>query len=49
MKRIYILGVNGNARDILEAIELTCKSTPDFPEAGGFLDDRVRNGRKLMG
>ena len=49
MKRIYILGVNGNARDVLEAIRLIRANHPDFPEAGGFLDDRVPKGTLVDG
>lgn len=49
MKRIYILGVNGNARDVLEAVRLIRKSKPDFPEVGGFLDDRVSLGTSIDG
>ena len=44
MKRIYILGVNGNARDIMEAIFQIRLLKPDFPEVGGFLDDGLVKG-----
>lgn len=44
MKRIYILGVNGNARDVLEAIQRIHAAHPSFPEPGGFLDDRLAVG-----
>jgi len=49
MKRIYILGVNGNARDVLETISLLAKQQPGFPTVGGFLDDRIAVGTRVDG
>jgi len=49
MKRIYILGVNGNARDVLETIALVRTVDPNFPEPGGFLDDRLAPGTLVQG
>ena len=49
MKRIYILGVNGNARDILDAIRLICRTHPNFPKPAGFLDDCIRQGAIVDG
>ena len=49
MKRIYILGVNGNARDILETVAQIRSVTPSFPKVAGFLDDRLAKGESVNG
>ncbi len=49
VKRIDILGVNGNARDLLETIREIWKADSSFPEPGGFLDDRIEPGTLVDG
>src|SRR3989338_5467887 len=49
MKRIYILGVNGNARDVLETIRSIRIGNSNFPDVGGFLDDQIPNGAVIDG
>lgn len=49
MKRVCILGVNGNARDVLEALRRARTVDPSTPEARGFLDDAIPQGRLVDG
>lgn len=49
MKRLFILGVNGNARDILDAVRRLRERDPGFPEPGGFLDDGATPGQRVDG
>ncbi|MCC7518856.1 MAG: NeuD/PglB/VioB family sugar acetyltransferase [Verrucomicrobiae bacterium] len=49
MKRLFILGVNGNARDIVDAVRLLRARDPSFPEIGGFLDDKAASDLAVDG
>lgn len=49
MKRIYILGVNGNARDVLDSVTSIRLTDSKFPELGGFLDDNIERGTLIDG
>ena len=49
MKRLFILGVNGNARDILDTARLLRAHDPHFPELGGFLDDKAEPDQQVDG
>ncbi|MBI4028223.1 MAG: NeuD/PglB/VioB family sugar acetyltransferase [Verrucomicrobia bacterium] len=49
MKRLYILGVNGNARDVLDAVMEIRRRDSSFPEPAGFLDDGVAEGTIVDG
>jgi sugar O-acyltransferase (sialic acid O-acetyltransferase NeuD family) len=49
MKRLFILGVNGNARDVLDAARILCKRDPDFPKPAGFLDDKAEPNQQVDG